>query len=177
MKNSRQESRSIRHGITRSIRHNNPISEMSDMIDSVRSFSYTVINKNDKIRNKAIRLMKGWYNVDINNIDAYLKQINTLHAVTTNVVNNIDYCDTQNNMLSFMSDGKFGDINMIIDTYNDFIDRDPLLRLGTVSNMGYGKLPYINLSRIDVIVGKVNKMVSTTPEVKENKTHKLEDIL
>jgi hypothetical protein len=177
MKNSRQESRSIRHGITRSIRHNNPISEMSDMIDSVRSFSYTVITKNDKMRNEAIRLMKGWYNVDKNNIDAYLKQINTLHVVTTNVVNNIEYCDTQNSMLSYMSDGTFGDINMVIDTYNDFIDRDPLLRLGTVSNMGYGKLPHINLSKVDVIVGRVIKMVSTTPEVKENKTHKLEDVL
>lgn len=177
MKNSRHESRSIRHGITRSIRHNNPISEMSDMIDSVRSFSYTVITKNDKMRNEAIRLMKGWYNVDKDNIDAYLKQINTLHVVTTNVVNNIEYCDTQNSMLSYMSDGTFGDINMVIDTYNDFLDRDPLLRLGTVSNMGYGKLPHINLSKVDVIVGRVIKMVSTTPEVKENKTHKLEDIL
>jgi hypothetical protein len=97
-----------------------------DLLDEVDSNTYNIVTKRDKKHNEAIRLIKQWNGINVNNIDEYLKQIRSLHTITTKILNNIEYTKDKDSMLSFIQ-GKFVNINKIIDSYNDYLDVNPFV--------------------------------------------------
>jgi hypothetical protein len=108
-----------------SIRYDN-YGSIVDMLYATDSYVYTVVTPKDKIRNKALRLIREWNGINVNNIDEYLKQINTLHIVTTKILSNIEYTKEQDSILPYLQ-GKFSKINNIIESYNDYLDKNPFV--------------------------------------------------
>ncbi len=120
-----------------SIRYDN-YGSIVDMLYATDSYVYTVVTPKDKIRNKALRLIREWTGINVNNIDEYLKQINTLHIVTTKILSNIEYTKDKNSMLPYLQ-GKFSNINSIIEAYNDYLESNP-----------FGAVKYSPLESVDL---------------------------
>jgi hypothetical protein len=102
------------------------ITIINELLDNNEHYAYSIITKKDKIRNKALRLIREWNGINVNNIDEYLKQINTLHIVTTKILSNIEYTKDKNSMLPYLQ-GKFSNINSIIEAYNDYLESNPFV--------------------------------------------------
>jgi hypothetical protein len=97
---------------------------MSDMLKE--GSNYSIVTTKDSKRNEALRLINSWNGINVNNIDEYLKQINTLHVVTTKILSNIEYTKDKNSMLPYLQ-GKFSNINSIIEAYNDYLESNPFV--------------------------------------------------
>ena len=99
-----------------------------DLLDTTDSYVFNIITKKDSKRKEALRLINEWNGISMDNIDGYLKQINELHTITTRILNNIEYTKDKDSMLSYI-EGKFSNINTIIEAYNDYIDSNPLVAI------------------------------------------------
>ena len=118
------------------------------MMESIRGIINPIIvsNKgNNKHIREAKRLVNEWYGIDTNNIDKYLKQIKSLHAVTTRIIDNLEYVKDRKSYLIPCISGKYSNINNIIDCYNNYIDVNPFLQFK------YNKLEQIDLTGVAML--------------------------
>ena len=88
--------------------------------------NYSVVTIRDKKHDEALHLVNKWNGIDTNNIDKFIKQIISLHNTTNRILNNIEYTKGKNTMLPFIQ-GKFININKIIDSYNDYLNVNPFV--------------------------------------------------
>ena len=117
-------------------------------MESIRGIINPIIvsNKgNNKHIREAKRLVNEWYGIDTNNIDKHLKQIKSLHAVTTRIIDNLEYVKDRKSYLIPCISGKYSNINNIIDCYNNYIDVNPFLQFK------YNKLEQIDLTGVAML--------------------------
>tara|TARA_B110001454_G_C12683793_1_gene419287 strand:+ start:962 stop:1324 length:363 start_codon:yes stop_codon:yes gene_type:complete len=118
----------------------------NEMMSSIRSIiDPIVISKKDNKRIEAQRLINKWHGIDVNNIDKHINQIKSLHAVTTRMIDNLEYVNERKSYLIPYISGKYSNINDVIDCYNDYIDVNPLLQFK------YNKLAQIDLTGVGML--------------------------